>query len=226
MPHFMHQRVHNNGSLLPPAGDGDLVPKNKPSNFPSTKSIADSTPELYQTLQCQTPSPDPSSDSSDSSSALSSASHESNLTSGSKKSDTLRKAIKKVTPGKRKKTQRPPAPEEMHFENSAARRSYFSNAANRQRAVFGPSDVITTDFCYGFIEFSPSLSLRLPGGVSFDLMRYWDGQPVRFVCCERKDPADVQSEGDNTTPWGKIFWCIAIEQYEDSQESGAEGDID
>jgi hypothetical protein len=96
--------------------------------------------------------------------------------------------------------------------------------ANRPKVVFGPSDVITTDFCYGFMEFSPSLSLRLPGGVSFELMRYWDGQPVRFVCCERKYPTDDQDE--DGTPWGKIFWCIAIEQYEDSQNPGVEDDID
>lgn len=31
-----------------------------------------------------------------------------------------------------------------------------------------------------------ALSLRLPGGMSFDLMHYWDGQPVRFVCRRRK----------------------------------------
>lgn len=80
--------------------------------------------------------------------------------------------------------------------------------------MFGPQDIITTDFCYGFIEFSPSLALRLPGGLSFDLMRYWDGQPVRFVCCKRKSHEDTGKDGDGE-PWEKIFWCIAIESYED-----------
>jgi len=212
MPHFMHQRVQDKGSSLPPTGDECLAPKNKTSDFPSTKSIEDSTPELYKTVRGQSPW---SGSSSSASSVASSASYKSNVTSGSKKSGSIKKAVKKVTPSKRKKAQRP-APEEMHFENATARRSYFSNAANRQKVVLGPSDIITTDFCYGFIEFSPTLSLRLPGGVSFDLMRYWDGQPVRFVCCERKDPADVQGEDD--TPWGRIFWCVAIEQYEEDEE--------
>lgn len=78
-------------------------------------------------------------------------------------------------------------------------------------------DMITTDFCYGFLEFSPALSLRLPGGVSFDLMKYWDGQPVRFVCCERKEMA---AEGED--PWGALFWCVAIEMGEDEEEQGVE----
>lgn len=59
------------------------------------------------------------------------------------------------------------------------------------------------DFCYGFLEFNPSLALRLPGGISFDLMKYWDGQPVRFVCCERG--------AGKEQPWGRMFWCVQIE---------------
>lgn len=66
--------------------------------------------------------------------------------------------------------------------------------------------MITTDFCYGFINFTPSLSLQLPGGLSLDLMKYWDGQPVRFVCCERKGV-----DGEVEEPWGRVFWCVAIE---------------
>lgn len=64
-----------------------------------------------------------------------------------------------------------------------------------------------TDFCYGFLEFNPSLALRLPGGISFDLMRYWDGQPVRFVCCQRKP----HQGGQDSLPWGPVFWSVVIE---------------
>jgi hypothetical protein len=42
-------------------------------------------------------------------------------------------------------------------------------------------------------------------------MKYWDRQPVKFVCCERK----TKEGGD---PWGTIFWCIAIELAEDEAE--------
>ena len=71
------------------------------------------------------------------------------------------------------------------------------------------------DFCYGFLEFNPSLALRLPGGLSFDLMRYWDGQPVRFVCCQRKDVVGSLQEEDGD-PWGMIFWCLSIEMADDN----------
>ncbi|KAI0355966.1 DUF1769-domain-containing protein [Trametes cingulata] len=87
------------------------------------------------------------------------------------------------------------------------RRSYFANALRRQEVVFGPEDLITTDFCYDFLEFShDGISLRLPGGISIDVMKYWDGQPVRFVCCERV-PRGERGE----RPWGRVLWCVVIE---------------
>ncbi|KAG5650490.1 hypothetical protein H0H81_012061 [Sphagnurus paluster] len=103
----------------------------------------------------------------------------------------------------------------LGLETAAQRRAYFSSAAHRQEIVFGPQDVVTTDFCYGFLEFSPRLALRLPGGLSFDLMRYWDGQPVRFVCCERGPGSGAGGqEGVEGDPWGEVYWCVVIEMGE------------
>jgi hypothetical protein len=82
------------------------------------------------------------------------------------------------------------------FKSPSARRSYFANKLNRRAIPYHPSDVITTDFCYGFLSF-PEIRLNLPGGISFDLMNYWDGQPVRFVCCERR--REGGHEGDSST---------------------------
>jgi hypothetical protein len=129
-------------------------------------------------------------------------------------------------------------PKPYNLAGSDKRRAYFRDTAHRQEITFGPQDVITTDFCYGFLEFSPTLSLRLPGGISFDLMKYWDGQPVRFVCCER-NPQWQNKKGDSrwstpsgsrrgsptssgrTTPdeepWGRMFWCVAIELADDEE---------
>jgi len=110
----------------------------------------------------------------------------------------------------------------LDLHTASARRSYFHSAKHRKEVIFGPNDIITTDFCYGFLEFNPTIALRLPGGLSFDLMKYWDGQPVRFVCCERKKAGD--SEG---APWGRIFWCVAIELVEGETENEiADSDID
>lgn len=79
-------------------------------------------------------------------------------------------------------------------------------------------------------------------------MHYWDGQPVRFVCCQRKpsvvlhheegdedDESESESlggekrgdydddDGKAGEPWGRTFWCVAIELAEDGDEEG-EGD--
>jgi len=87
------------------------------------------------------------------------------------------------------------------------RRAYFSRPERRKAITFGPGDVITTDFCYGFITF-PQLTLCLPGGISFDLTKYWDGQPVRFVCCERPQRGESMVDA-------RMFWCVAIERVGD-----------
>jgi len=81
------------------------------------------------------------------------------------------------------------------------RRSHFAIPSNRQSTKFGPQDLLTTDFCYGFIKF-PDLLLSLPAGISFDLKKYWDGQPVRFVCCERH-PGGFKG--------ARTFWCVQFE---------------
>ncbi|KZP06408.1 DUF1769-domain-containing protein [Athelia psychrophila] len=98
----------------------------------------------------------------------------------------------------------------------AQRRAYFANPAHRKTVVFGPSDVLTTDFAYGYLAFSPALALVLPpsaGGFHFDLGQYWDGQPVRFVCCERPG-----TKGEV----GRVFWCVSIELADDGDEDGDE----
>jgi len=112
-------------------------------------------------------------------------------------------------------------PHSLNLHTAQQRRAYFHKTKHRKEVTFGPHDVLTMDFCYGFLEFSPSLALRLPGGVSFDLMKYWDGQPVRFVCCERKQKAENGARpqgGVSGDPWGRIFWCVQIELVDDEEE--------
>lgn len=154
--------------------------------------------------------------------------------------DGDRKRARKV----RKRTEKVVRHEQTLQELRTAdrRRAYFRDAAHRRELVFGPEvryaspcfrynrddarfvlfwqDVFTTDFCYGFIQFAPTLSLHLPGGISFDLMHYWDGQPVRFMCCERKREAEGGGGegGAGDVPWGRVLWCVAIE-HEDGEQS-------
>lgn len=91
---------------------------------------------------------------------------------------------------------------------------------------------MTTDFCYDFLQFSHSgIALRLPGGITIDVMKYWDGQPVRFVCCERVKKGERADK-----PWGRILWCVVIEPAEgdavpvyekgSASSSGSGSDVD
>ncbi|KAF8887341.1 hypothetical protein BD779DRAFT_1611562 [Infundibulicybe gibba] len=121
----------------------------------------------------------------------------------SKLSKTKSRLTAKLKPKSRKK----PAPptEDLSFPSASARRTFFSDELHRRRLTFGPHDLITTDFCYGFLEFSPSLALRIPGGLSFDLVKYWDGQPVRDANSLGGDHAmDAPQEEE-------VFWCVSIE---------------
>ncbi|KAJ3712674.1 hypothetical protein C8R42DRAFT_686559 [Lentinula raphanica] len=217
MPHFAHAH------------------KSRPINFPSSRSLVDDNSQLclaYQDGDEEDDADSPLSSASSSTSSLSSgssgsssghSSHSarsggSSFSSSSSRAHSssngsmtykLKSKVRRVggsTVSRNRNGSGAPLPVNLH--TAAQRRSYFSASQNRKSIVFGPEDIITTDFCYGFLEFSPSLTLRLPGGISFDLLKYWDGQPVRFMCCERKQHNAGKDEGE---PWGRSFWCVAIE---------------
>ncbi|KAF7321422.1 hypothetical protein MKEN_00662700 [Mycena kentingensis (nom. inval.)] len=172
---------------------GDVIP-----DFPRPTSIADDTSLLHL---CIDDTPERSATPSSSSSGSSRSSKKSTSSNGKKQS---------------KPTTIPPQ------MTSSQRRSFFATSAHRRAVVLGPDDLITTDFCYGFLQFSPSLRLKLPGGLGFDLARYWDGQPVRFVCCERKREDDASEN-----PWGRPLWCVSIELEEDETiVDTSDGEVD
>jgi len=97
------------------------------------------------------------------------------------------------------------------LHTSGQRRSHFRHKSARKQISFGPEDLLTADFCYGSLEIDHGLALKLPGGLTFNISKYWDGQPVRFVCCERQYAANTDDKQD---PWGRVFWCVSIERDE------------
>lgn len=66
------------------------------------------------------------------------------------------------------------------------RKRYFGNKAHRHAVHITPDQIITADFFNGFIDFN-DLTLHIPfsGGLKFDLKKYWDGQPVRYICKDK-----------------------------------------
>ncbi|KAJ7668500.1 hypothetical protein DFH06DRAFT_1280375 [Mycena polygramma] len=194
--------------------------------FPPPRSISDDTASLHMAA-------DPAMSSVPKSAGARSATPSSSASSGSSSSLSSRSSgsSRWSSDSKKSKKRKATADDVPRSMTSQQRRSYFSSETHRQGIVLGPQDLITTDFCYGFLEFAPSLRLRLPGGLGFDLARYWDGQGVRFVCCERRaaladavDADNLDSEkresplGDNEDPWGPVFWCVSIEMGSDDDD--------
>ncbi|KAF8842431.1 DUF1769-domain-containing protein [Paxillus ammoniavirescens] len=214
MPHFAHERIRD-------SYETPLSEESEPfqSPFPPTTSISDDTSQLRS---ASTSSSIPQSGSQTPSETLSStslsnsSSSNSDMSHGSAKS-TLRENVKKTLKKSLGKTnaRRKGAKNNMDFQTPGERRSYFSNTQNRLDVLLGPEDLITVDFCYGYLEFSPTLALRLPGGISFDLVRYWDKHPVRFICCERKKLSPGREDVEQ--PIGKVFWCVSFEEGDDDE---------
>ena len=206
-------------------------------DFPPTESITDDASQLHFALSTSSPSSSdvssggsgnasPTSSAASSSSSLASVGSKASVASKvsvlSKASAVKNKVASKLAHKKDKNGKRG----ELALRNASERRAHFSNAKRRKEVVFGPDDELTLDFCYGYLEFAPALTLRLPGGITFDLMRFWDRHPVRFVCCERgrvgMTAADGGEEGATETAYGRIFWCVSFELADEDDVEAAE----
>lgn len=107
-------------------------------------------------------------------------------------------------------TDTPPSP----LGTASKRRRWFSKEENRTKIVYTPEHVLQVDFAYGYFQF-PELTLALPGGISFDLKKYWNHQPVRFVCCER---------GLDGLGPGELFFVVQFDVVEDDDDLEAESE--
>ncbi|TPX72720.1 hypothetical protein SpCBS45565_g00384 [Spizellomyces sp. 'palustris'] len=67
------------------------------------------------------------------------------------------------------------------------RKKHFAEAKARKEAAFLPELVYCMDYYDAYFEFN-TISLKLPG-FSVNAFKYWDGQPVRFVCRSRDKSA-------------------------------------
>ncbi|KAI0346420.1 DUF1769-domain-containing protein [Trametopsis cervina] len=114
-------------------------------------------------------------------------------------------------------------PEELAEQSAQARRAFFKTPEHRNLITLGPDDLVTADFCYNYLIFSQTgVQLKIPGGFSLDMMKFWDGRPVHFVCGARKE----QTGSEHGPPIGEVFWCVAIEVLQDEEEENDEDDED
>ncbi|CDS01326.1 uncharacterized protein SPSC_05359 [Sporisorium scitamineum] len=68
------------------------------------------------------------------------------------------------------------------------RQRFLGNRAHRKEITVDEKQIVTADFFNGFLDFN-DLTLHIPfsGGLKLDLKKYWDGQPVRYICKDRKN---------------------------------------
>ncbi|KAF8137326.1 DUF1769-domain-containing protein [Boletus edulis] len=215
MPHFAHERIYKLDGLPP----SDIPP------FPPPASVSDDTSQLWMSSTCNVRQPrscdvtPPSFSRTSFSTSWSSSSDTSRASTMSSLRDNVNNTFK-WSLGRAHLLWKG-AKRDMDFRTAGERRSFFASAQHRQEVVLGPQDLVTTDFCYGYLEFSPTLSLRLPGGICFDLVRYWDKHPVKFICSERNK---TFSEENDRGPTGNVFWCVSFEAGDDDDEDEQESD--
>lgn len=95
-------------------------------------------------------------------------------------------------------------PDVAHLaHDTPARRKYLADATHRAALALTPDVEVGMEFSNGILDFNTlSVQLPRPFSVSFNLLKYWDGQPVTYVCRRRSDsPAD---------PAG-VYWSVAFE---------------
>ncbi|CAG8565241.1 11016_t:CDS:2 [Paraglomus occultum] len=85
----------------------------------------------------------------------------------------------------------------------SARRRYFSNKENRERLKITEDQVWDLDFFNAYIDFD-KFAVKLPG-FEIGVMKYWDGQPLRYVCKSRDASA--------------IFFVVVFELIEEDETS-------
>ncbi|KAL7423607.1 hypothetical protein Q5752_001188 [Cryptotrichosporon argae] len=90
--------------------------------------------------------------------------------------------------------------------DAAARRKWLGKKENRAAIKLGPDVQVGFEFCNGLLDFNTlSATLPQPFHLSVPLLKYWDGQPVTYVC-QRRHAA-------GQSPVGKdgVFWSVAFE---------------
>ncbi|KAK9252475.1 DUF1769-domain-containing protein [Lipomyces tetrasporus] len=94
--------------------------------------------------------------------------------------------------------------------SSAERRKFFMQHENRKKFVFKAGQTYEFDFFNPYIEMGREFALRLPG-YSLGIMKYWDGQPLRYVLKSKT---------------GKVYFTLLFELVEDPAMADGSEEVD
>nr|XP_031859460.1 uncharacterized protein CI109_005106 [Kwoniella shandongensis]KAA5526532.1 hypothetical protein CI109_005106 [Kwoniella shandongensis] len=96
--------------------------------------------------------------------------------------------------------------EEGEKNEISARRKWLGRKENREKVKLGKDVEVGMEFCNGLLDFNTlSATLPPPFTLSIPLLKYWDGQPVTYVCQRRPATKDQNPVGE------EVFWSVAFE---------------
>ncbi|KAF9975771.1 hypothetical protein BGZ73_000442 [Actinomortierella ambigua] len=83
--------------------------------------------------------------------------------------------------------------------STAERKTYFSAQENLKQHTFMPNQIYAFDFFNPYIDFV-NFTLKLPG-FSLDVIKYWDGQPLRYI---------AKTKDDKTVFFAVVFELVPV----------------
>ncbi|WVQ99751.1 hypothetical protein IAU59_006893 [Kwoniella sp. CBS 9459] len=100
----------------------------------------------------------------------------------------------------------------------SARRKWLAKKDNRRQILVPKDTVVGMEFCNGLLDFN-TLSAQLPPpfSLSIPLLKYWDGQPVTYVCQDRP-PAGQSPVGNSTS----VHFSVAFEIVDEEAKRALE----
>ncbi|OCF31969.1 hypothetical protein I317_03113 [Kwoniella heveanensis CBS 569] len=100
----------------------------------------------------------------------------------------------------------------------SARRKWLGKKDNRRQITVPKDTFVGMEFCNGLLDFN-TLSAQLPPpfSLSIPLLKYWDGQPVTYVC-QNRPPAGQSPVGTDTS----VHFSVAFEIVDEEAKRALE----
>ncbi|WVW84290.1 hypothetical protein I302_106321 [Kwoniella bestiolae CBS 10118] len=117
----------------------------------------------------------------------------------------------------------PPYTDNDEKSHISLRRKWLTKASNRRAVQVDESTEVGMEFCNGLLDFNTlSATLPKPFTLQIPLLKYWDGQPVTYIC-QDKPPAGVSPVGgENRVRWSVAFEIVDEGAREELKRKGGE----
>ncbi|WWC62235.1 uncharacterized protein I303_104831 [Kwoniella dejecticola CBS 10117] len=94
----------------------------------------------------------------------------------------------------------------------SARRKWLTKSSNRQLIDVKEDTEVGMEFCNGLLDFNTlSATLPSPFNLQIPLLKYWDGQPVTYVCQDKTPSGECPVGAGSGGGGNKVHWSVAFE---------------